>query len=205
MASGARALATVFAAQGRLDDAENVVSAASRGLESDLNKAGEPGWSAWGALMLQGSIIAARKVDRPAVAEYLREADRAVDRLPPGWLDPATSFGAANVGIHRVSAFVELGDAGEAIRTAGELDLSGLPEMFRERRSVLLIDVARAYGQRRNKGAAVLHLLEAERVAEEEVRYNVIVQEMIRTFLKRERRLRTPGLWTLAQRVGVID
>ena len=34
---------------------------------------------------------------------------------------------------------------------------------------------------------------------------NVIVQEMIRTFLRAERRLRTPGLWTLAQRVGVID
>ena len=170
MASGARALATVFAAQGRLDDAENVVSAASRGLESDLNKAGEPGWSAWGALMLRGassqrgrwtgppspSICARRTGPWTASTGLARSSNQLRSR--ERWHTP-------RLGLRR------LGDAGEAIRTAGELDLSGLPEMFRERRSVLLIDVARAYGQRRNKGAAVLHLLEAERVAGEEVRW----------------------------------
>jgi hypothetical protein len=51
----------------------------------------------------------------------------------------------------------------------------------------------------------VLHLLEAERIATQEVRYNFIVREMLRDFLRREGRLRTPGLWPLAQRVGVLN
>lgn len=205
IAKGARALAMVFTAQGRIEDAENVVAAALRGLESEVTRAGERGWSAWGALMLQGSVIAARKVDRGGLREYLREADRAVTRLGPGWLDPETGFGVANVAIHRVSTSVELGDAGEAIQAANKLDLSTLPEKYSERRASFLIDVARAYGQRKNKGAAVLHLLEAEQVADQEVRYNVLVQEMVRSFLKREGTLRTPGLWPLAHRLGVVE
>lgn len=55
------------------------------------------------------------------------------------------------------------------------LDLSTLPEDYRERRSTLLLEMARAYGQRRNKGAAVLHLLEAEQTAPQEVQYNLLV------------------------------
>lgn len=38
--------------------------------------------------MLQGSIIAARKIDRSAISEYLREAERASVRLGSDWVDP---------------------------------------------------------------------------------------------------------------------
>lgn len=155
--------------------------------------------------MLQGSIVAARKMDRGAITEHLREAERAIVRLGSGWVDPVTGFGAANLAIHRVSIAVELGDAGDALRAAMNVDLSALPDDYLERRSSLLVEMARAHGQRRNKGAAVLHLLEAEQTAPEEVRYNLLVQEMVRDFLKREGRLRTPGLWPLAQRLGLVE
>jgi hypothetical protein len=48
-------------------------------------------------------------------------------------------------------------------------------------------------------------LLEAERVAPEEVRFHVIVPELLRELLKRERRAATPGLRPLAARVGVLS
>jgi hypothetical protein len=68
-----------------------------------------------------------------------------------------------------------------------------------------MIDLARGYAQQHNDAAAVLMLLEAERVAPEEVRYHVIVPELLRDLLKRERRAATPGLRVLAARVGVLS
>ena len=52
---------------------------------------------------------------------------------------------------------------------------------------------------------AVLHLLEAERVAPESVRYNVIVSELVRGMLTRQKRGRTSALHSLAVRAGVLD
>lgn len=47
--------------------------------------------------------------------------------------------------------------------------------------------------------------MEAERVAPEALRYNVIVREMLRELLKRERKSATPGLRPLADRSGVFE
>jgi hypothetical protein len=66
------------------------------------------------------------------------------------------------------------------------------------------IDMARAYGQRRNDAAAVAALLGAERIAPEEIHYHVVMRKLLRDLLKRERRNATPGLRPLAQRVGVL-
>ena len=47
-------------------------------------------------------------------------------------------------------------------------------------------------------------LLEAERIAPEEVRYSIILRELLRQLLRREHRATTPELRPLAQRVGVL-
>ena len=205
LAVGARALGLVFLADGRLVEADRVVTAGLRGLEAQGPRRSRPSWSVWGALSLMGALVAARKGDRATAADYLNEAGRAAEEVGTDANDLRTGFGPTNVAIHRVSVAVELGDPLEALNRASEVDLSNLPDQFRERRSSLLIDVARAYSQRRDKGTAVLHLLEAERLAPQEVRYNFIVREMLRDFLRREGKLRTPGLWPLAQRVGVLN
>jgi transcriptional regulator with XRE-family HTH domain len=204
VAVGARALGLVFMAEGRLRQANTVVMTGVRGLESYLGKGDSRHWSVWGALLLVAALIAARKGDGSAVTEYMREASRAARYLGSDRNDLRTAFGPTNVAIHRVSVAVELGDAGTALREGNNVDLAGLPEDFRERRSTLLIEVARARAQQRDRAAAVLHLLEAEAIAPEEVRFNFIVREMLRDFLKRERKLRTPGLWPLAHRLGVL-
>jgi hypothetical protein len=77
------------------------------------------------------------------------------------------------------------------------------PELL-GRRSQVHIDLAWAYGQRRNDPATVLSLLEAERIAPEAIRYNVVARELLRECLKRERRSATPGLRGLAERVGIL-
>jgi hypothetical protein len=74
-----------------------------------------------------------------------------------------------------------------------------------ERPARFLIDVAHAHTLRRDDGAAVAVLLEAERHAPEIVRYTVLAHEIVHVCLGRERRSRTPGLRGLAQRLGVTD
>ncbi len=107
--------------------------------------------------------------------------------------------------IHRISAAAELGDASRAIELSEAIDTSRLPAGLRSRRAQVHIDTAWAYSQGREDAAVVVNLLEAERIAPQAVRYNIIVRELLREMLKRERRSATPGLRALATRSGIMN
>ena len=205
LAVSARAVGQVFMSAGRLDEAESVSAAALTALEPWLGSPSPEHLSVWGGLLLTRAIIAARKSDRPTAQQFIREAQAIAGRLGQDRNDFWTIFGPTNVAIHAVSVDVELGDPAAGLRKAPSVDLSRLPPELVERRVYHMIDVARGYAQQRNDAAAVLTLLEAERVASEEVRYHVIVPELLRELLKRERRAATPGLRPLAARVGVLS
>lgn len=79
-----------------------------------------------------------------------------------------------------------------------------MPTGLLSRRAQIHIDMAWAFTQRRADAEAVVNLLEAERVAPQTLHYNVLVRELLREMLKRERRMATPGLRSLAQRAGVL-
>jgi transcriptional regulator with XRE-family HTH domain len=204
MAVSARAIGQVFMSAGRLDEAESVSTAALTTLEPRLGNASPEHLSVYGALLLTRAIIAARKNDRATADQFIREAEATARRLGQDRNDFWTIFGPTNVAIHAVSVDVELGDPAAGLRKAPSVDPSRLSPELVERRVYHMIDLARGYAQQRNDAAAVLTLLEAERAAPEEVRYHVIVPEMLRELLKRERRAATTGLRSLAARVGVL-
>ena len=52
---------------------------------------------------------------------------------------------------------------------------------------------------------ATLHLLDAERIAPQVVRHNVIAQEIVREMLARGSRRQTMALNLLAQRAGLLE
>jgi hypothetical protein len=199
-AAAAYQVACAFLKNDRLDDAETVALTTASNLRDDT----PTGVSLRGALTLIAAVIAGRRSDRAEATERLQRAQLLADQLGEeanyGW----TAFGPTNVAIHRVSTAAELGDAGEAIAKAELLDVSALPEGLLSRRAQVHIDMAWAYTQRRGDAEAVINLLEAERVAPQTVRYNVLVRELLREMLKRERRTATPGLRALAQRAGVL-
>jgi transcriptional regulator with XRE-family HTH domain len=205
MAVSARAVGQVFMSAGRLDEAERVSTAAHTALEPGLGKASPEYLSVWGALLLTRAIIAARKNDRSTAGQFLHEAAATAGRLGQDRNDFWTAFGPTNVAIHAVSVDVELGDPAAGLCRAPSVDPSRLSPELVERRVYHMIDLARGYAHQRNDAAAVLTLLEAERAAPEEVRYHVIVPEMLRDLLRRERRAATPGLRPLAARVGVLS
>jgi transcriptional regulator with XRE-family HTH domain len=205
LARVARAMALVFLTQGRMAQARDLTVTAAAALEPGLGPAEPHRWAVWGSLMATAAVVAARQNEAAATAELMHEAERAAVVVDAArWTDPRTGFGVVNVAVHRVSVAVELGRPVEAQRQAVRVDFSRLPDQFAGRRAALHIDVARALGQQRDVGAAVLHLLEAERIAPEEVRHHVPVRELVRSFLKRERRrLAVPELRPLADRLGV--
>jgi tetratricopeptide (TPR) repeat protein len=158
-----------------------------------------------GSLWLISAVIAGRRTERGEAYRRLAEAQKLADLLGHDANFAWTAFGPTNVAIHRVSVAAELGDAGEALQVATAVNPDALPAGLNSRRAQVYLDLAWAQAQRKRDSEAILHLLEAERVAPNAVRYNVVVREMVREMLSRSRRSRSTALHNLAVRAGVID
>ena len=199
-AAAAYQVACAFLKMDRVAEAEHIAIATAENYDDDSPL----GISVQGALFLIGAVIAGRRSDRKEAAERLRRAQYLGDALGidgnHGW----TAFGPTNVAIHQVSVAAELGDSTIAIARAEEIDTASLPEGLKSRRAQVHIDTAWAYSQHREDAAVVVNLMEAERVAPQALKYNVIVREMLRELLKRERKSATPGLRAISKRAGVL-
>ena len=158
-----------------------------------------------GALWLIGAIIAARRTNRDDAWARLDEAEHLADLLGEDGNHGWTAFGPTNVAIHRVSVATELGDAGEAVRVAAAVHQDRLPAGLLSRRAQVNLDLAWAQAQRRRDAEATLYLLEAERIAPQVIRHNVIAQEVVREMLARGTRRQTTALTGLAQRAGLLE
>jgi len=155
--------------------------------------------SLWGALHLALAVGAARDNDRQPAWEHLRRADEAAKEVGEGRNDFHTEFGPTSVGVHSVAVAIELGDAGEALDAASRVDVS---QLSAERQARFLIDVARAYVQRRRAVEAVRALRDAERLAPEFVQEHRVARELVRDLMGRAGD-QSEELRELAQKVDV--
>jgi len=189
----------------RSDEAEHIAVTMAEQLGAGAKSDRPMQISLAGALWLIAAVIAARRTDRGDAWERLDRADQLAGLLGEDANHAWTAFGPTNVLLHRVSVATELGDAGEALRVAADVDPAELPDGLASRRAQVHLDLAWAQAQRKRDAEATLHLLEAERTAPEAVRYNVIVRELVREMLARAGRTQTSALSDLAARSGVID
>ncbi|MBA2323049.1 MAG: helix-turn-helix transcriptional regulator [Pseudonocardiales bacterium] len=157
-----------------------------------------------GALWLIAAVAAARRTDRGEAWARLDAAERLAELLGEDANHAWTAFGPTNVRIHRVSVAAELGDPGEALRAAADVDPTQLADGLRSRRAQVCLDLAWAQAQRKRDAEATLHLLEAERAAPEAIRYNAMVRDLLREILARGRRPNSV-LHELSVRAGVLD
>jgi hypothetical protein len=171
-------------------------------LEPGLGSALPAHLSIYGALLQTSAVVAARRGDRAGANEFLAEAGLIAQQLGEDRNDYWTVFGPTNVGIHRASVSVELGDAGRVVELARAIDPSQLPSL--ERRAHHLLDLAQGYGQWRKDHHSLDALLQAERLAPQEVHQQPMVQRLVVELLQRERRTTKPRLRELATRVGVL-
>jgi len=157
-----------------------------------------------GALWLIAAVAAARRTDRGEAWARLDAAERLAGLLGEDANHAWTAFGPTNVRIHRVTVAAELGDPGEALRAATDVDPTKLADGLRSRRAQVYLDLAWAQAQRKRDAEATLHLLEAERAAPEAIRYNAMVRDLLREMLARARRPNSV-LHELSVRAGVLD
>jgi transcriptional regulator with XRE-family HTH domain len=200
-ATGAFRVANALLAMGRVSAAYDLnVSIAGR-LEPNLETNAD--LSVYGTMLLQAAIASARRGDNRAARDLLREADEAAGRVGPGRNEYHTAFGPVNVGIHRVSALVELGEGGTAVEAASAVPGQDLGQLPRERRANHLVDVARGYSQWGKREQALTTLLDAEQLAPSEVRCRPMARATITDLVHRSRGTTPVLLRELAARAGV--
>jgi tetratricopeptide (TPR) repeat protein len=198
--ASARIVAHASFAAGHDEIANELVTRNADRFTASLRGASPQLTSVYGALLLRGSVASAKHGDRNRTAELLKEAERLAAPLHPHANHAWTSFNINNVLVHRVATAVELGDAGEAVDRARNVDVGAIPVV--ERRASLWIDIARAFSQWHKDEEAVRALLAAERIAPEEVRGRKAVQLLVDQLRRQHRGPSSGALTDLASRVG---
>ncbi len=105
------------------------------------------------------------------------------DRMRPCHDTHQTSFGRANVAVHRVAALVRLHEGGRALEYAQGIDAALVGTLPPERKANYLLDLAQALIQVGHYSDAVRTLSEAEHVAAEEVRCRPLTHGLMRSLL----------------------
>jgi hypothetical protein len=193
-------VANCYLAAGRHAEAVSVAIAAAGELppRSD-SPAGEI--AVFGTLVLTAAVAAARMGDGAQAWEFLGHAKAATAFYGRDHADLYAVFGPANLAIHGVQVATDLGDGREALRRAERADPGRLPAVLRERRTTLLIDIARAQRMQLDNAGAAETLLEAERVAPLEVRYSSAARGLLGELLGAGRP--SGGLRKMADRLNV--
>lgn len=180
--AGTFRLAQAFVRLRRLDQAEHAAQTAVRVLEAHVHgrTATPQELSVLGALHLVLALVHSRGSRRPEAKREVDDARSVARVMGEDRNDYNLEFGPTNVELWAVAIAVELGDAGEAIDIGRGIDATGLSD---ERQARLLMDLGRAYAQRRQVGEALDVLLRAEELAPEMVRSHVTVRTAIRELI----------------------
>jgi hypothetical protein len=180
VAAGAFRLVFVFIAARHYDQAEETARTAAAALRPKADQGDPQAMSLWGGLTLQRAVIAARTNDADTAYSELERAGKMAERVGDGHNEFNTEFGPVNVRLYEIAVAVELGDAGRALRAAATVNTSGLSA---ERQSRMLVDVARAHAQRRQTGAAVAALIQAEDITSELIRGHDLARQTVSDLL----------------------
>jgi transcriptional regulator with XRE-family HTH domain len=193
-----RSVVHALLSTGRYREAKGLTVDAAAYLEPHVASASPEMLSVYGTLFLVGAVAAARDEDRNATQEFLANADQSARRLGRDANHMWTAFGPTNVAIHRVATAMDLGDVQVAIELGPRVDTAGLPI---ERRVRHAMEAARAYTAWNRTDEAMAILVDAERVAPEQVRHHAMSRHLVQTWVRRSRGKPSFQLAALAERV----
>ncbi|OZV79830.1 XRE family transcriptional regulator [Micromonospora echinospora] len=173
VAAGAVQLGQVLRESGRARVAKSVVLAAAYRIAPPVIEYGTPAeLSLCGTLLVQAALAAACVGDDRTAVELIDEAAEMAARVGEGHDHYRTGFGPTAVELARITAAVELGDAGEArARHEKAITRDGWRWLPAEHRAAHLIDAARAYLYADDPINAGRILMEADRIAPAEIRH----------------------------------
>jgi hypothetical protein len=167
---------------------------------SSAGEMSAPARSVYGGLHLRSAVLAARAGDRQQSDAHLTEAREIAALTGEGTNHYGMEFGPANVGLHEVSAAVEMADGTLAVTRAQHVQADGHPAVLPpERIGHYHIDLARGWLYHGDRRRALSALQTARRVAPQQVRYHPMVRETIRAIAHAEPRpnedLRSFATW----------
>lgn len=113
-----------------------------------------------------------------------------------------TVFGPTNTELHAVSVEMLDGDAIEGLRLADQVDTAQLPS--RERQFTFGLEVARCYDLRREAAAVLVHLLELEDLAPEDLQRSPLARELVVSLVQRSRPTYRRQATALAARLSLL-
>ena len=194
-------MAHAFLLLSQFGQAEHAAQSAIEVLQpaAEAPKASQELLSIYGAMHLVRAVIAAREGNRTTAHQQIEQARTLAQRLNEDRNDFDTEFGPTNVELHAMSIAVDLGDAGEAVDIAAEIDPSPLSP---ERQFRFHLDLARAHAQRRHAGEATAALLEAEHVAPEQAHSHHVMRTAVRDVLQLAGRSAPAELRALGDRIA---
>ncbi|MGH3940931.1 MAG: helix-turn-helix domain-containing protein [Pseudonocardiaceae bacterium] len=182
--SAARRVAHALNATHQSPDAIQLVKSAADRLEPHLANADPAFTSAYGALLLKGSIAAARLHRVADVQDLQEEAQSVAHRLGRDRNDNWSAFGPTNVLVHRVSALADMQSGVRVIEAARDIPQGDLLRLPRERRGRHLLDVSRGYLQAGLRDEAASVLLDADQLARAEVRCCTLARTVLTDLLQ---------------------
>jgi transcriptional regulator with XRE-family HTH domain len=203
IASAARRLAHALTTLGQSGAALEMCLAAATRLEVDLHSAGEDGLSMLGMLYLKAAVCAADTGDGQRTAELINQAGEYARMIGHDSNAQWSGFGPTNTAIHEVSTLMQLHEGGRAVQAAARIDPHALAVLPRERRTHHLVDLAQAQLYSGQRDQALITLLEAERLASQEVHCRPRTRETIAQ-LATATPVPGPRLRALAERSGVV-
>ncbi|MEE2039736.1 XRE family transcriptional regulator [Nocardiopsis sp. CT-R113] len=198
--ASARAFTRALMRERHYKAATELATSTAERVDSAMDEPTPESLSVYGALLLSGAVSAAKRENRGQALSLLDEAGAAGERLGGDFNYQWTAFGPTNVLLHRVSAAVELGDAGSAIDYARQVRLDNIDIM--ERKVTLFIDAARAYQQWGKTEHAYQALRSAEDMASEELTARPVVHQLISDIRTRASGHLYGNVSELAERVG---
>ncbi|MEU0413881.1 helix-turn-helix transcriptional regulator [Streptomyces griseorubiginosus] len=113
-----------------------------------------------------------------------------------------TVFGPTNVAMHAMSIEMLAGEGSEGLRVADQIDMHGLPS--RERQFTFGLELARCHDLRREDAAVIVHLLDLEEVAPEDLARSPLARNMILDLQKRVRPTFRRQVDELVQRLRLV-
>ncbi|MFF4836271.1 helix-turn-helix domain-containing protein [Streptomyces sp. NPDC001315] len=171
--AAARRVAKSLVYQQRPQAAVEFATAAAQRLSDGLIDRGALGLSTLGMLYLSAALAASSQERTTArvraATDYVDEAGDVADRQGGDRNEDWTMFGPTNVGLHRVDMLIRFEDGWSALEAADALAPEALAGLTRERQAGHHVAMARASLLTRRKDAAATELLEADRLAPEEV------------------------------------
>jgi transcriptional regulator with XRE-family HTH domain len=169
-------------------------------LGHDIGHMDEATRSVYGSLHLRSAVLAARAGQRQQSDSHLAEARDIATLVPQTANHYGMEFGPANVGLHEVSAAVEMADGTLAIARAERTEAHDHPTVLPpERIGHYRIELARGWLYHGDRQRAMRLLRSARRVSPQQVRNHPMVRETVRAIAHAEPRpnedLRSFAAW----------